>query len=159
VVKANRRYTLALSLHRRSDTALDALKRVLASARTAGLRIRRLMLDREFDNSAVVGYLLVQPFPAIISLMIRGKKGGARRVLRGRESHTTTYTRHSQQDGTYVLPITVVCRYKKGRFGAHGVQRFAYVTLGALNRKMLPRPITCAKNWTWLNQRAGKSCR
>lgn len=139
VVKANRRYTLALSLHRRSDTALAALKRVLDTARTTGLRIRRLLLDREFDNNAVVGYLLEQPFPTIMPLMIRGKKGGARRVLQGRKSHTTTYTRHSVQYGTHVLPITVVCRYKKGRFGDHGVQRFAYVTLGTL--KMTPHHI------------------
>ena len=100
VVKANRRYTLALSLHRRSDTARDALKRVLDTARATGLRIRRLMLDREFDNNAVVGYLLEQPFPTIMPLMIRGKKGGARRVLRGRKSHTTTYTRRSILYGT-----------------------------------------------------------
>ncbi len=74
VVKVHRRYTLALSLHRRSDTALDALTRVLNTARAAGLRIRRLMLDREFDNNAVVGYLLEQPFATIMPLMIRGKK-------------------------------------------------------------------------------------
>lgn len=139
VVKANRRYTLALSLHRRSDTALDALKRVLDTARTTGLRIRRLLLDREFDNNAVVGYLLEQPFPTIMPLMIRGKQGGARCVLQGRKSHTTAYTRRSTQYGTYVLPITVVCCYKKGRFGDHGVQRFAYVTLGQL--KMLPHQV------------------
>ena len=139
VVKANRRYTLALSLHRRSDTALEALKRVLDTACIAGLRIRRLLLDREFDNNAVVGYLLEQPFPTIMPLMIWGKKGGARRVLQGRKSHTTTYTRHSVQYGTHVLPITVVCRYKKGRFGDHGVQRFAYVTLGQL--KLSPRQV------------------
>lgn len=139
VVKANRRYTLALSLHRRSDTALEALQRVLETARATGLRIRRLLLDREFDNNAVIGYLLEQPFPTIMPLMIRGKKGGARRVLQGRKSHTTTYTRHSVQYGTHVLPITVVCRYKKGRFGDHGVQRFAYVTLGPL--KMLPHQV------------------
>jgi hypothetical protein len=139
VVKTNRRYTLALSLHRRSDTALDALKRVLDTARAAGLRIRRLMLDREFDNNAVVGYLLKRPFPTIMPLMIRGKKGGARRVLRGRQSHTTTYTRRSILYGTHVLPITVVCRYKKGRFGDHGVQRLAYVTLGSL--KMTPHQV------------------
>lgn len=132
VLKANQRYTLALSLHRRSDTALAALQRVLTTARAAGLRIRRLMLDREFDNNALVGYLLEQPFPTIMPLMIRGKKGGARRVLRGRKSHTTTYTRCSKQYGTYALPITIVCRYKNGRFGDHGVQRFAYVTLGQL---------------------------
>ena len=139
VVKANRRYTLALSLHRRSDKALDALKRVLDTAQAAGLRIRRLLLDREFDNNAVVGYLLEQPFPTIMPLMIRGKKGGARRVLTGRKSHTTTYTRRSTQYGTHVLPITVVCRYKQGRFGDQGLQRFAYVTLGAL--KMTPHQI------------------
>ncbi len=139
VVKANQRYTLALSLHRRSDKALDALKRVLATAQAAGLRIRRLMLDREFDNNAVVGYLLEQPFPTIMPLMIRGKKGGARCVFTGRKSHTTTYTRRSTQYGTHVLPITVVCRYKRGRFGDHGLQRFAYVTLGAL--KMTPHQI------------------
>jgi putative transposase len=139
VVKANRRYTFALSLHRRSDTALDALERVLDTARAAGLRIRRLMLDREFDNNAVVGYLLEQPFPTIMPLMIRGKKGGARRVLQGRKSHTTTYTRRSKQYGTYELPITIVCRYKNGRYGDHGVQRFAYVTLGHL--KMTPHQI------------------
>ena len=139
VVKANRRYTLAISLHRRSDKALDALQRVLDTARAAGLRIRRLMLDREFDNNAVVGYLLTQPFPTIMPLMIRGKKGGARCVLAGHKSHQTTYTRRSLLYGTHVLPITVVCRYKKGRFGDHGLQRFAYVTLGAL--KMTPHQI------------------
>jgi putative transposase len=108
-------------------------------ARAAGLRIRRLMLDREFDNNAVVGYLLEQPFPTIMPLMIRGKKGGARRVLQGRKSHTTTYTRRSQQYSTHELSITVVCRYKNGRFGDHGVQRFAYVTLAQL--KMTPHHV------------------
>lgn len=139
VIKANHRYTLALSLHRRSDTALDALRRVLEVARATGLRIRRLMLDREFDNNAVVGYLLAQPFPTLMPLMIRGKKGGARHILQGRKSHITTYTRRSTRDGTYDLPVTVVCRYKKGRFGDHGLQRFAYVTLGPL--KMTPHQI------------------
>lgn len=139
VVQANRRYTFALSLHRRSDTALAALQRVVESAQAAGLRIRRLLLDREFENNSVVGYLLAQPFPTIMPLMIRGKKGGARRVLTGRKSYTTTYTRRSKKYGTRLLPVTVVCRYKKGRFGDHGVQRFAYVTLGQL--KMSPHQI------------------
>jgi hypothetical protein len=65
VVKANRRYTLALSFHRRSDTALDALTPALNTARVVGMRIRRLMLDREFDSNAVVGFLLEQLSPTI----------------------------------------------------------------------------------------------
>lgn len=113
-VKANRRYPLGLSLHRRSDTVLAALQRILDTARVAGLCIRRLMLDREFDNNAIVGYLLAQPIPTIMPLMMRGKKGAALCVLTGRKSHAMTYTRHSTKYGTHVLPIMVVCRYKKG---------------------------------------------
>jgi putative transposase len=130
VLKAHRRYTLALSLHRRTDQVQDALARVLHTAQAAGLKIRHLLLDREFDHNGMVSYLLTQPFPTVMPLMIRGRSGGARRLLSGRKTHTTTYTRRSQRYGTHTLPVTVVCRYKKGRFGQPGVQRFAYVTLG-----------------------------
>ena len=138
VVQHNRRYTVAITLFRRSDKALEALKRVLNSASEAGLGVRRLLLDREFDNNAIVAYLAQQPFPTIMPVMVRGR-GGVRNVIRGRKSHTTPYTRASKLYGDQVLPITIVCRYKKGRFGDYGIQHFAYVTIGQL--KMAPHQI------------------
>jgi putative transposase len=138
VVQHNRRYTVAITLFRRSDKALDALQRLLQTAQEAGLHVRRLLLDREFDNNAIVGFLAKQPFPTIMPVHIRGK-GGVRNIIRGRKSHTTTYTRSSRRYGEQVLPITVVCRYKKGRFGDYGIQRFAYVTIGKL--RMSPHHI------------------
>jgi hypothetical protein len=38
-------------LHRRSDKTLNALQHVLDTGRAAGLRLYRLMLDREFGTN------------------------------------------------------------------------------------------------------------
>jgi hypothetical protein len=138
VVQHNRRYTVAITLVRRADKALDALQRLLRTAQAAGLHVRRLLLDREFDNNAIVRFLSEQPFPTIMPVHVRGK-GGVRNVIRGRKSHTTSYTRVSKRYGTQVLTITIVCRYKRGRFGDYGIQRFAYVTIGKV--KMAPHQI------------------
>jgi len=138
VVQDHRRYTVAITLLRRSDKALDALRRVLNTATPAGLRVRRLLLDREFDNNAILAFLAQQPFPTIMPVRVRGR-GGVRNLIQGRKSHTTTYTRASKRYGHQVLPLTIVCRYKKGRFGDFGIQRFAYVTIGEL--KLTPHQI------------------
>ncbi len=139
VVKHNKRYTLAITLFRRSDMALDALKRLLHRAETLNLSIRRLYLDREFDNNAIIAYLAEQPFASIMPLTIRGKSGGTRALLKGRKSYQTTYQRSSVKYGQLTLPITVVCRYHKGRFGRCGMRYFAYVTIG--NLSMSPHQI------------------
>jgi putative transposase len=104
-----------------------------------GLRIRRLYLDRGFDNNGVVAYLKQQSFPVIIALTIRGKKGGTRALLKGRGSYQTTYTRQSRQYGQQTFPVVVVCKYSQGRYGRHGIYRFAYIALGPL--KMAPQQV------------------
>jgi hypothetical protein len=95
-VKRRKRYTLALTLVRRSDTSLSVLQRLLARGEALGLHVERLYLDRGFDNNGVVAFLKTQPFPAIIPLTIRGMTGGTRALLKGRRSSRTTYTRTSQ---------------------------------------------------------------
>ena len=131
-VKRHKRYTLALTLVRRSDKVLDLLQRLLERGRSLGLCLRRLYLDRGFDNNAVVAYLKQQPFPSILPLTIRGKEGGTRGLLAGRKSHFTTYTRHSVLYGSETLPVVVVCKYSGGRYRRRGLYRFAYVVIGNL---------------------------
>ena len=108
-VKNHKRYTLALTLVRHSDKVLDPLKRLLERGQALRLLLKRLYLDRGFDNNAVVAYLKQQPFPTILPLKIQGKQGGTRALLHGRKSHFTTYTRHSRLYGTETLPVVVVC--------------------------------------------------
>lgn len=129
-VKRRKRYTLALTLVRRSDTSLSVLQRLLARAEALGLLIQRLYLDRGFDNNGVVAFLESQPFPAIIPLTIRGATGGSRALLTGRGSSRTTYTRTSQTYGELTFTVYVVCKYSAGRYGRHGIERFAYILTG-----------------------------
>lgn len=139
LLKGNKRYTLAVTLVRRSDKMVDVVRRLVEWAKGVGLKCRRLYLDRGFDNNGVVAYLKQQSFPAIIALTIRGKAGGTRALLTGRGSYQTTYTRTSQQYGDQTFPVVVVCKYSQGRYGRHGTYRFAYLVIGQL--KMQPHQI------------------
>ena len=133
VVKRNKRYTLALLLVRRTDKMVDVLKRLLARGQELGLRLKRLYLDRGFDNNGVISYLQQQPFPTILPLVHRGRSGGSRRLLTGRKSHGATYTRSSQLYGEQTFPVFVVCKYSKGRYQRQGLVRFAYAVIGKLD--------------------------
>jgi putative transposase len=139
VVKRNKRYTLAITLMRRSDKALDVLQRLLDCGQALNLRLKRLYLDRGFDNNGVIAYLKQQPFPTIIPLVIRGKTGGTRALLVGRKSYHTTYTRQSVTYDQETIPVHVVCIYSKGRYRRRGLYRFAYIVIGQV--KMQPRQI------------------
>jgi hypothetical protein len=129
-VKRRKRYTLALTLVRRSDTSLDVLQRLLVRGKALGLHVERLYLDRGFDNNGVVAFLKTQPFPAIIPLIIRGEQGGTRALLKGRSSSRTTYTRSSQTYGDQTFAVYIVCKYSAGRYKRHGIERFAYILTG-----------------------------
>ena len=131
-VKHNKRYTLALTLVRRSEKVLDVLQRLLNRVKDLEMGIKRLFLDRGFDNNAVISFLKEQPFPTIIALTIRGKEGGTRALLKGRKSYVTTYTRRSTTYPTETFAVHVACKYAKGRYKRQGLCRFAYIVIGKL---------------------------
>jgi putative transposase len=130
VLKDNKRYTLAITLVRRSDKMEDVTKRLVERGKELGLKPRRLYLDRGFDNNGVVAYLEQQAFPSIIALTIRGKQGGTRALLTGRRSYQTTYTRSSTQYGEQTFDVVVVRKYSKGRYSRQGAFFFAYIMIG-----------------------------
>jgi hypothetical protein len=131
-VKHHKRYTLAMTLMRRSDKALEVLKRLLARAQVLGVQIKRLYLDRGFDNNAVVADLQHRPFPTIIPLTIRGKTGGSRALLKGHKSYRTAYTRSSTAYGEQTFTVYVMRKYSRGRYRRRGTYRFAYIVIGEL---------------------------
>lgn len=139
VVKQNKRYTLAVILVRRSDKMVDVLEQLLMRGQELGLRLKRLYLDGGFDDNGVVSYLQQQPFPAILPLVPRGRSGGSRRLLTGRKSYRTTYTRTSAVYGEQSFPVFVVCKYSKGKYRRQGLVRFAYVVIGELS--LLPHQV------------------
>ncbi len=139
VIKKHKRYTLAVVLMRKDEKAHAVVDRLMKRGEQLGVRIKRLYLDRGFDDNGVVAYLKLKPFPTIIPLTIRGKKGGSRALLVGRKSYTTTYKRKSTIYDDQLLSVVVVCKYSKGRYKRKGVFRFAYTVIGTL--KMQPAQI------------------
>lgn len=140
VVKRHKRYTLAVVLVRRSERMVDVVERLLTRGQALGLRLKRLYLDRGFDNNGVVKLLKTQSFPTIMPLVHRGPKGGGtHRLLTGRKSYKTTYERRSKRYGTQELPLFIVCKYSKGRYKRQGVCRLVYVVIGTL--KMSPAQV------------------
>ena len=67
-------------------------------------------------------------------VIIRGKQGGTRQLLKGGKSYKTTYTLQSQVYGCVTFNVWIVCLYHKGERGKHGIQYLAYavykITLG-----------------------------
>ena len=133
VVKRHKRYTLALMLVKRTDKMVDVVEPLLALSQALGFQLKRLYLDRGFDNNGVIDYLRQQSFPTILPLVHHGPSGGSRRLFRGRKSYATTYTRTSRLYGEQTFPVLVVCKYTKGRYQRQGLVHFAYVIIGKLD--------------------------
>jgi IS4 transposase len=136
VLKRNKRYTLALTLMVKDEPLLEVLKRLLKRGEELGLGIKRLLLDRGFDNNAVVHYLQEQSFTSIMPLTLRGKR--AKALLKTKKSYQTSFTRSSRDYGEAsfaVYPLRgdiVACKYSRGKYGKHGIHACAYIVIGKL---------------------------
>jgi len=140
VIKKNKRITLAVTYVRADEMLTEVLERLLARLKTLDVGLKRLYLDKQFYCVPVINYFqtLYPALEVIIPVIIRGKQGGTRALLRGRKSYRTTYTMRSIQYGEATFPVGVVRKYSAGRYGRHGVKWFAYVLLGPI-RSPLPQ--------------------
>jgi putative transposase len=64
--------------------------------------------------------------PFEMPVIIRGKHGGTRQLIRGRRSYKTTYTLNSDKYGSVTFHVWIVCTYKNGKRRAHGREFFIY---------------------------------
>jgi putative transposase len=134
VIKKNKRVTLALSYVQADDSLIEVLERLLTRLKALDVRVKRLYLDKQFYCVPVIRYFKTQhpALEVVIPVIIRGKHGGTRALLRSHKSYRTTYTMRSHKYGEAIFEVGVVRKYSKGRYGRHGVEWFAYVLLGAI---------------------------
>jgi putative transposase len=131
VILKNKRYTLALTYVWGDEKVIDVLKRLLARLKELGIGVKRLFLDRGFYNVQVIRYLKAQDIWFVMPVIIRGKKGGTRGLLRQqRKSGRTTYTMRSPKDGEVTFEVVFVQVYLKGKYDKHGRQWYAYAVYG-----------------------------
>ncbi len=126
VIKKNKRVTLALIPVRRGETMVSVLTRLLELVTALGIGIKRLYLDRGFYNVPVIRWLQTLQIPFVMPVIIRGKKGGTRRLLHGKQSYGTVYTMNSQQYGSVSFDVWIYSSYRAGQYKKHGIKHFAY---------------------------------
>jgi len=131
IILKNKRYTLALTYVWGDERLVEVLKRLLARLKELEIRIKRLFLDREFYNVVVIRYLKTQNIWFVMPVIVRGKKGGTRGLLRKqKKSGRTTYTMRSPTHGEVSFEVMVVQTYLKGKFGKHGRRWYAFAVFG-----------------------------
>lgn len=126
VIRKGKRVTVAMTAVRRDDTHVAIITRLLDKISPLNLRIRRLLLDRGFSGVPVIRWLKAVGIPFEMPVIIRGKTGGTRQLLRGGRSYETVFTMNSSRYGSVSFRIRVICVYSKGRYGRHGIEYFAY---------------------------------
>ena len=128
-IKKNKRVTLAIRGVRWADTKVALITYLLASLTNLNLKgkIKKLYLDREFFSIAIIRWLKALDIPFIMPAIRRGKQGGIKQFLKGKKSYKTSYTMGSQEENSVNFNLWIVCKYKKGKRGKHGVEYFAYV--------------------------------
>jgi hypothetical protein len=131
VIRAHRRVTLAIHAVRRGETMVAILTRLLDAMNPLAVKVERLYLDRGFYSVPVIRWLMALKLPFIMPAIIRGKTGGTRALCNGRRSYQTPYTLSSTDYGSVTCPMVVICRYRNGAHGKHGIQYLLYVVYRA----------------------------
>ena len=126
VMKKNKRVTIALTAVRAYDTTIAVLTRLFDQLSPLNLKIKHLHLDRGYLCVPVIRWLQALEIPFEMPVIIRGKQGETRRLLKGSKSYRTTYTLQSQLYGYVTFEVWVVCLYHQGERGRHGIRYLAY---------------------------------
>lgn len=145
VLRRGQSFTVGLTPVAQGEQQTTVMARLLGQARQAGLRVRRLLLDRGFYGAPTIQWLQQQQLPFLMPMLRRGQAGGSKatstgtqkffvRGRRGWASYTWTMPRRPGRRHAQSLTVTVdVCMVPrpKGRtrqkgplvFASHGLPK------------------------------------
>ena len=126
VIRKGKRVTVALIIVRPDDTYVAVITRLLDKIASLNIKIECLYADKGFFNVPVIRWLKALGIPFVMPVVIRGKKGGTRQLVRDKKTRKTTYTMESAEYGTVTFDVWIVSVYSKGKYGKHGTAAFAY---------------------------------
>jgi putative transposase len=129
LIGKNKRVTLAVAYWQADQTLVEVLLRLLARLEALGIRLNRLLLDRQFCTVEIIRYLDEQPWQSILPVPARSDHLKDLQST-ARRSHAVSYTMHSPTAGVVCFTLHVVCRYAQGRRGKQGMERFLFAVLG-----------------------------
>ena len=129
IIRKNKRVTVAVAYVRAGQTLLEVVLCLLDRLKTLDIGLKRLLLDRQFATVEVIRFLDCQTWQTILPIPARSNqlkdlKRSARR------SQVLDYTMRSPTAGRVTFTLHLVCRYKRGRRGKHGLERLLFAVLG-----------------------------
>jgi hypothetical protein len=144
VVLKGQRFTIALTAVARGEPLKDVVQRLLAQARSVGVKPRLLLLDRGFYSVDVIRYLQTARHAFLMPVVIRGRKadhprgpGGTRVFTVMKRSGWHEYTVRGGTKRTAKVSICVSCRNYRGQGKRHGRQALVYACWGVPGRSCL----------------------
>lgn len=137
LIRHGQRVTVALTFVRQGEDLADVVKRLLQTARKAGVRPSLVLLDRGFFTVRVIRYFQAARTAFLMPVPLRGRKkdhprgpGGTRVLGYWDRSGFSRYTLRHTSGKTATVGIVVHCRNRAGRRGQHGRERLVYAYWG-----------------------------
>ena len=118
IVEYGRRYTLALTWVRRHESKIKVLGRLLARIREIGLKIRCLLLDREFFNVPVIEFLQQENLRFLMPVKFSGRRPKKRcraTGLRWIRRQAAGWYSHTMKSGKREVTFSVCVGYRRYR--------------------------------------------
>lgn len=118
IVQHGQRYTVALTWVRRHESMVTVMRRLLARIREIGIKIRVLLLDRGFFNTAVLALLKSDKIPFLLPVVIsgrrpkRGSKRAAKKGLRWLKRQKAGWYRHTMKNRQETVTVSVCVSYR-----------------------------------------------
>ena len=133
IVERGQRYTLALTYVRRHESKVVVLRRLVEQIRKIGLRIKCVLLDREFFNVPVVTFLQAEELPFLMPVMFRGrrpKRGRRATGLRWIKQQSAGWYSHTMKNNKQQQVTVQVCvgyrRHKNRKDGKQLKQKLLF---------------------------------
>jgi putative transposase len=125
IVSYGQRYTVALTWVRRHESTVVVLRRLLATIRKIGLKIKCALLDRAFFNVPVVTFLQQEQIPFLMPVMFRGRRPKKRRRPTGLQwikRQSAGWYRHTMKNRHRHVTLNVCVGYRRHRNRKDGKQ-------------------------------------
>lgn len=131
------RYTVALMAVTRGLTMADLARELLKQVRAAGIKVRFLVLDREFYSVAVIRYLQAARTPFLVPVVCHGRPAdhplgpsGTNAFKQCKKSGWSRYTLSDAKRCRATVRICIKCRNRRGERGKSGREAWIYAYWG-----------------------------
>lgn len=136
VAHHGQRYTLAMTYVFGDENIKDVVRRLLGQVRILGVKVRFLLIDKEFFNAEVIRYLQAARCPFLMPAFPRGRKprvpkpGSLHEMASRKKSGRGRYSWTGTCGLRATVNIAIVCRNYRGKRGRYGRRTSLYAYWG-----------------------------